>query len=199
MILLARAGTLVIGMTALLLVGTSRAFVARPSRSFVSPRSSSSRAPPIVLYESTNDDGSDNNTPMDPNDVLNQAIALMSGGGATEMETPDMVQGRIQNLVDEHKVLLFLKGSKAFPQCGFSDTACKILERYQSEIDSFEDYHSVDVLADPLIREGIKQYSQWPTIPQLYLKGEFVGGSDIMLELYESGELQKLIQNAVNS
>ena len=80
-----------------------------------------------------------------------------------------------------------MKGTKAFPQCGFSDTATKILEQYG------KDYHAVDVLADEAIRQGIKIFSQWPTIPQLYVKQEFIGGSDIMLEMYESGELEKLL------
>jgi len=97
---------------------------------------------------------------------------------------------RIQTLVDEHPVLLFMKGSKLFPQCGFSNTATQILESYKI------DFHTVDVLADEAIRSGIKEYSQWPTIPQLYVCGEFVGGSDIMIELYQSGELGEMIEKA---
>lgn len=88
---------------------------------------------------------------------------------------------RIQNLVESHSVLLFMKGSKLFPQCGFSNTACQILNSYNI------DFMTVDVLADEGIRQGVKVYSQWPTIPQLYVCGEFIGGSDIMIELYQSG------------
>jgi len=140
---------------------------------------------------------SDDASASDPDDVLNRAIAMMSGaGGGAELETPDMVQGRIQGLVEQHTVLLFMKGNPAFPQCGFSDTATKILNLYKSEVEKFEAYHAVDVLSDPQIREGIKVYSQWPTIPQLYVGGEFVGGSDIMLEMHESGELKSLISAA---
>lgn len=128
-------------------------------------------------------------------DVLDQAIAMMMGDGSGhgELETPDMVQGRIQALVDEHPVLLFMKGAKRFPQCGFSDTATKILDRFIEEIEQFQDYHTVDVLSDDKVREGVKMYSEWPTIPQLYVGGEFIGGSDIMLEMYENGELKQLI------
>ena len=103
----------------------------------------------------------------DDNDVLNRAIEMMSGNApGGEVETPDMVQARIQSLVHQHPILLFMKGAKSFPQCGFSDTATKILERLDAR-----DYHTVDVLSDPMIREGIKIYSQWPTIPQLYVGG----------------------------
>ena len=94
-------------------------------------------------------------------DVLDAAIAAMFGGGSEYIEGPEATLNRIRNLVDEHPVLLFMKGTKAFPQCGFSDTATKILERYGV------DYHAVDVLADEAIRQGIKDYSQWPTIPQV--------------------------------
>ena len=80
-----------------------------------------------------------------------------------------------------------MKGSKSFPQCGFSDTATKILERLGIDFEAF------DVLSDNDIREGIKQFSQWPTIPQLYINGEFIGGSDIMLDMFENGELKQLI------
>lgn len=90
-------------------------------------------------------------------------------------------QERIQSLVDDNPVLLFMKGSKLFPQCGFSNTACQILQSYQI------DFESVDVLADEEIRQGVKVFSQWPTIPQLYVCGEFIGGSDIMIEMYQSG------------
>ncbi len=99
----------------------------------------------------------------------------------------DDVQQRIQGLVDSNDVLLFMKGSPLFPQCGFSSRAIAILNHLGV---SFE---SVDVLQDQGIRQGIKAFSDWPTIPQLYVKGEFVGGSDIMMEMYESGELADLM------
>jgi monothiol glutaredoxin len=99
----------------------------------------------------------------------------------------DEVQDRIQGLVDSNDVLLFMKGSPLFPQCGFSSRAVAILNHLGVEFDS------VDVLQDQGVRQGIKAFSDWPTIPQLYVKGEFVGGSDIMMEMYESGELQQLL------
>jgi monothiol glutaredoxin len=95
---------------------------------------------------------------------------------------------RIQALVENHPVLLFMKGSKLFPQCGFSNTAVQILNSFGV------DYHTVDVLSDESIRSGIKDFSQWPTIPQLYLNGEFIGGSDIMIEMYQNGELGEIIE-----
>jgi monothiol glutaredoxin len=94
---------------------------------------------------------------------------------------------RIDALVKGNDVLLFMKGSTLFPQCGFSSRAVAILDHLGVP------FETVDVLQDPEIRAGIKEYSDWPTIPQLYVKGEFVGGSDIMMEMFESGELQQLI------
>jgi monothiol glutaredoxin len=94
---------------------------------------------------------------------------------------------RIDEIVKAHDVVLFMKGTALFPQCGFSSRAIAILDRLGAG------YETVDVLQDPEIRQGIKEYSQWPTIPQLYVKGEFVGGSDIMMEMFESGELQELL------
>jgi monothiol glutaredoxin len=102
----------------------------------------------------------------------------------------DDVQGRIQGLVDANDVLLFMKGSPLFPQCGFSSRAVAILNHLGVE------FESVDVLQDQGVRQGIKAFSDWPTIPQLYVKGEFVGGSDIMMEMYESGELAQLLADA---
>nr|WP_221239409.1 Grx4 family monothiol glutaredoxin [Sphingomonas xinjiangensis] len=93
----------------------------------------------------------------------------------------------MQTLVDSNDVLLFMKGSPLFPQCGFSSRAIAILNHIGVE------FESVDVLQDQGVRQGIKAFSDWPTIPQLYVKGEFVGGSDIMMEMYESGELQQLL------
>ena len=94
---------------------------------------------------------------------------------------------RIAELVKSNQVLLFMKGTPLFPQCGFSSRAVAILERLGTP------FETVDVLQDPEIRQGVKAYSDWPTVPQLYVKGEFVGGSDIMMEMFESGELQELI------
>jgi monothiol glutaredoxin len=97
-------------------------------------------------------------------------------------------QTRIADLVGKNDVLLFMKGTPLFPQCGFSSRAIAILDHLGVE------YESVDVLQDQGIRQGIKQFSDWPTIPQLYVKGEFVGGSDIMMEMYEAGELAELFE-----
>ena len=94
---------------------------------------------------------------------------------------------RIDQLVKGNDIVLFMKGSALFPQCGFSGRAIAILDRLGVP------YETVDVLQDQEIREGIKAYSDWPTIPQLYVKGEFVGGSDIMMEMFENGELGQLV------
>jgi monothiol glutaredoxin len=94
---------------------------------------------------------------------------------------------RIGEIVKGNEVVLFMKGTPLFPQCGFSNRAVTILEHLGVP------FESVDVLQDQEVRAGIKEYSDWPTIPQLYVKGEFVGGSDIMMEMFESGELQQLI------
>ena len=94
---------------------------------------------------------------------------------------------RIDALVKANEVVLFMKGSALFPQCGFSSRAVTILDHLGVP------FETVDVLQDGEIRQGIKEYSDWPTIPQLYVKGEFVGGSDIMMEMFESGELQQLV------
>ena len=97
------------------------------------------------------------------------------------------VRDRIEEVVKNNDVVLFMKGTPLFPQCGFSSRAIAILDHLGVK------YESVDVLQDPEIRAGIKDYSDWPTVPQLYVKGEFVGGSDIMMEMFESGELQQLL------
>jgi len=94
---------------------------------------------------------------------------------------------RIDEIVRSNDVVLFMKGTALFPQCGFSSRAVAILDHLGVG------FETVDVLQDPEIRQGIKAYSDWPTIPQLYVKGEFVGGSDIMMEMYEAGELQQLL------
>ncbi|MFC4293029.1 Grx4 family monothiol glutaredoxin [Sphingorhabdus arenilitoris] len=93
---------------------------------------------------------------------------------------------KIEALVKANDVVLFMKGTPLFPQCGFSSRAIAILDHLGLK------YESVDVLQDMEIRQGIKEYSDWPTIPQLYVKGEFLGGSDIMMEMYEAGELHEL-------
>jgi len=95
---------------------------------------------------------------------------------------------RIDAVVKNNHVVLFMKGTPLFPQCGFSSRAVAILDHLGAE------YESVDVLQDQGVRQGIKAYSDWPTIPQLYVDGEFVGGSDIMMEMYESGELKQLFE-----
>ena len=97
------------------------------------------------------------------------------------------IRQRIDEIVNKDDVVLFMKGTALFPQCGFSSRAVAILDRLGV---SFE---TVDVLQDPEIRQGIKDYSDWPTVPQLYVKGEFLGGSDIMMEMFEAGELKQLL------
>jgi monothiol glutaredoxin len=99
-------------------------------------------------------------------------------------------QQRIDQLVKSNNILLFMKGSASFPMCGFSGRAIQILKACCVET---KDISTVNVLEDQEIRQGIKDYSNWPTIPQLYVQGEFIGGSDIMMEMYESGELQQLL------
>ncbi len=94
---------------------------------------------------------------------------------------------RIEEIVKANDVVLFMKGTPLFPQCGFSSRAVTILDHLGTP------FETVDVLQDPEIRQGIKAYSDWPTVPQLYVKGEFVGGSDIMMEMFQSGELQQLV------
>ncbi|HAK61917.1 MAG: Grx4 family monothiol glutaredoxin [Pseudomonadota bacterium] len=97
------------------------------------------------------------------------------------------IHDEIKNAVESIDVLLFMKGSPQFPQCGFSSTVCQILQHLGV------DFKSVDVLQNQDVREGIKQFSNWPTIPQLYVKGEFLGGCDIVREMYESGELSQYL------
>ena len=108
----------------------------------------------------------------------------------TDSVTNNDAHARIDALVKGAPVVLFMKGSPLFPQCGFSSRAVAILNHLGAEFDS------VDVLQDQAVRQGIKGYSDWPTIPQLYVRGEFVGGSDIMMEMYESGELAELVKPA---
>ena len=100
------------------------------------------------------------------------------------------VQTQIDQLVKSNDIVLFMKGSASFPMCGFSGRAIQILKACGVDTKALK---TVNVLEDDGIRQGIKEYSNWPTIPQLYVKGEFIGGSDIMMEMYESGELQQLL------
>lgn len=104
----------------------------------------------------------------------------------------DAIQQRIHETVTGNPVVLYMKGSPQFPQCGFSATAVQILKA--SGVTNFV---SVNVLEDAEIRQGIKDYANWPTIPQLYIKGEFIGGCDIMREMYQGGELQKLLEGVI--
>jgi monothiol glutaredoxin len=97
------------------------------------------------------------------------------------------VQADIRKMVDDNRVILFMKGTAQQPMCGFSFRAVEVIRRLGVP------FVTVDVLSDPAIREGIKTFSSWPTIPQLYIDGQFIGGSDIVMEMYESGELQKLL------
>jgi monothiol glutaredoxin len=106
--------------------------------------------------------------------------------------TPE-VKERIEQLVNSNKILVFMKGSKLMPQCGFSNNVVQILNVLGVP------YETVDILQDQDIRQGVKEYSSWPTIPQVYINGEFVGGSDILIELYQSGELQQMVEVALAS
>lgn len=99
------------------------------------------------------------------------------------------IQEQIKEVVTTHRVVLFMKGTKQFPQCGFSSRAVQILQAA-----GCEDFVTVNVLENDEVRQGIKEYSDWPTIPQLYINGEFIGGSDIMMEMFEAGELQEALK-----
>merc|ERR1719453_150421 len=100
---------------------------------------------------------------------------------------------RIETMISENKIMLFMKGNKLFPQCGFSNTAVRILQSIT------EDFETFDVLADNDVREGIKTYSNWPTIPQCYIDGEFVGGCDLLIEMYQNGELAEMVERVAAS
>eukprot|EP00308_Calcidiscus_leptoporus_P025896 CAMPEP_0119375450 /NCGR_PEP_ID=MMETSP1334-20130426/36008_1 /TAXON_ID=127549 /ORGANISM="Calcidiscus leptoporus, Strain RCC1130" /LENGTH=141 /DNA_ID=CAMNT_0007393771 /DNA_START=9 /DNA_END=434 /DNA_ORIENTATION=- len=102
----------------------------------------------------------------------------------------NVAQERIKEMVAQHKVMLFMKGNKMFPQCGFSNTAVQILNACETPFETF------DVLSDNEIREGVKTFSKWPTIPQCYVDGEFIGGCDVMIEMYQNGELQEMVEKA---
>jgi len=102
-------------------------------------------------------------------------------------------QQQIKSLVDANKIMVFMKGTKLMPMCGFSNNVVQILNTLGVP------YETVDVLENPEIRQGIKEFSNWPTIPQVYINGEFIGGSDIMIEMYQKGELQQLVEVALAS
>ncbi len=106
--------------------------------------------------------------------------------------TPEAKE-RIENLVNQNKILVFMKGNKLMPQCGFSNNVVQILNTLGVP------FETVDILADQEIRQAIKEYSNWPTIPQVYIDGQFVGGSDILIEMYQQGELQQMVEVALAS
>lgn len=106
--------------------------------------------------------------------------------------TPEL-KAKIDNLLEQNKIMVFMKGNKLMPQCGFSNNVVQILNTLGVP------FETVDVLADSEIRQGIKEYSEWPTIPQVYIDGQFIGGSDILIELYQKGELQQLVEVALAS
>ncbi|MBN3886594.1 MULTISPECIES: Grx4 family monothiol glutaredoxin [unclassified Nostoc] len=106
--------------------------------------------------------------------------------------TPEL-KDKIDSLLQQNKILVFMKGNKLMPQCGFSNNVVQILNTLGVP------FETVDVLSDPEIRQGIKEYSSWPTIPQVYINGEFLGGSDILIELYQKGELQEKVEVALAS
>lgn len=106
--------------------------------------------------------------------------------------TPEL-KARLDQIVNQDKIVVFMKGSKLMPQCGFSNNTVQILNSLGVP------FSTVDVLEDYEIRQGIKEYSNWPTIPQVYINGEFVGGSDILIELYQQGELQQMVEVALAS
>eukprot|EP00752_Nemacystus_decipiens_P012616 g11172.t2 len=158
-----------------LLVGSASSFVLSPAATAsarLSSRTSAacSRTQPLRAS-------------MDGENLLPNAAEVMD-------EMAEEAKGVIEGLVKENKVMLFMKGNKMFPQCGFSNSAVQVLRACDVE---FETY---DVLTNPAVREAIKEYSSWPTIPQLYVDGEFTGGADIMIESFQSGELKKSLEDA---
>jgi len=106
--------------------------------------------------------------------------------------TPELKE-RLDNLVNQNKIVVFMKGTKLMPQCGFSNNVVQMLNTLGVP------FETIDVLADSEIRQGIKEYSNWPTIPQVYVDGQFVGGSDILIEMYQKGELQQVVEVALAS
>jgi monothiol glutaredoxin len=106
--------------------------------------------------------------------------------------TPELKE-QIDNLVHQNKILVFMKGTKLMPQCGFSNNVVQILNTLGVP------FETIDILEDSAIRQGIKEYSNWPTIPQVYIDGQFVGGSDVLIEMYQKGELQQMVEVALAS
>jgi monothiol glutaredoxin len=102
-------------------------------------------------------------------------------------------EARIKKMVDDNKIMVFMKGNKLMPQCGFSNNVVQILNTLGVP------FETCDILADQEVRQGVKEFSNWPTIPQIYLNGEFLGGSDILIELYQKGELQQMVEVALAS
>ncbi len=102
-------------------------------------------------------------------------------------------QARIKKMIDDNKIMVFMKGNKLMPQCGFSNNVVQILNTLGVP------FETCDILADQEVRQGVKEFSNWPTIPQVYLNGEFLGGSDILIELYQNGELQQMVEVALAS
>ncbi|MCZ2201434.1 Grx4 family monothiol glutaredoxin [Cylindrospermopsis raciborskii] len=109
------------------------------------------------------------------------------------VENPTEIKAKIDKLVKENKIMVFMKGTKLMPQCGFSNNVVQILNTLGVPFETF------DVLSDYNVRQGIKEYSNWPTIPQVYINGEFIGGSDILIELYQKDQLQQIIEVALAS
>mmetsp|Transcript_14362 Transcript_14362/g.37287 ORF Transcript_14362/g.37287 Transcript_14362/m.37287 type:complete len:144 (+) Transcript_14362:40-471(+) len=109
----------------------------------------------------------------------------------------DMTSDRIEKMIADNKIMLFMKGNKLFPQCGFSNTAVMILKAVTES--NGADFETFDVLSDQEVREGIKEYSNWPTIPQCYVDGEFIGGCDLLIEMYQNGELAEMVEKSAAS
>ena len=109
------------------------------------------------------------------------------------MNMEDTLRTQLQSTIDDHAIVLFMKGTRLFPRCGFSATVVEVLRRLEVP------FHDVNVLADPAIRQGIKDFTGWPTIPQLYIKGKFIGGCDIVRDMYEKGELEPIVREALDA
>jgi monothiol glutaredoxin len=123
--------------------------------------------------------------------VLSNSTTTKQQNNSKTMTTE--VQKQIEDLIKKNKVIVFMKGNKLMPQCGFSNNVVQILNTLGVPYETF------DILEDPKVRQGIKDYSNWPTIPQVYINGEFIGGSDIMIELYQKGELKEIVEVALAS
>ena len=133
---------------------------------------------PLSMANTPEEESQQSEIPRDP---IQEVIDAMYGGKPLQTESANATRSRIKKLIDEHPVLLFMKGTKAFPQCGFSDTATKILETFENGENGIE-FFTVDVLSDEAIRQGIKEFSQWPTIPQLYIQVAFVASRGSFFE-----------------